>query len=102
MRENLVNLSIANQAQVFNQEIKGTNNFFKYKYNIFFFDPPFKENNFIEILERLYKDKCFNRKHVILIHREKNTKDDLEKILDVLMIRKYGRSKIIFGRFNLK
>ena len=31
LRENLINLSIVNQAQVFNQEIKSTNNFFEYK-----------------------------------------------------------------------
>ena len=37
LRENLINLSIINKAQVFNQEIKSTNNFFKYKYDLFFF-----------------------------------------------------------------
>ena len=37
LRENLINLSIVNKAQVFNQEIKSTNNFFKYKYDLFFF-----------------------------------------------------------------
>ncbi len=37
LRENLINLSIVNQAQVFNQEIKSTNNFFKNKYDLFFF-----------------------------------------------------------------
>ena len=36
LKENLINLSIANQAQVFNQDIKVTDNFFKYKYDIFF------------------------------------------------------------------
>ena len=102
MRENLFNLSIANKAQVFNQDIKNANNFYKYKYDIFFLDPPFKENNFIEILKKLHEKKCFNRKHIVVIHREKNTHDNLEKILEILMIRKYGRSKIIFGRFNLE
>ena len=100
LKENLINLSIVNQAQVFNQEIKNSNNFFKYKYDIFFFDPPFKENNFIKILEKLNKNKCFNDKHIVIIHREKNSSDDFEKILDIVMIRQYGRSKIIFGKFN--
>ncbi len=100
LKKNLINFSITSQAQIFNQEIKNANNLFKYKYDIFFFDPPFKENNFIEILDRLNKKKCFNNKHLVLIHREKNTHDKLEKILNVLMIRQYGRSKIIFGKFN--
>ena len=102
LKENLINLSIANQAQVFNQEIKSNNFFFKNKYDIFFFDPPFKENNFIEVLQKLNKNKCFNNKHLVIIHREKNTHDKLNEILNILMIRQYGRSKIIFGKFNLK
>tara|TARA_B100001121_G_scaffold23665_1_gene18294 strand:+ start:513 stop:1076 length:564 start_codon:yes stop_codon:yes gene_type:complete len=102
LKENLINLSIANQAQVFNQEIKNNNLFFKNKYDIFFFDPPFKENNFIEVLQKLNKNKCFNNKHLVIIHREKNTHDKLNEILNILMIRQYGRSKIIFGKFNLK
>ena len=102
LKENLIKLSIANQAQVLNQEIKNINIFFKNKYDIFFFDPPFKENNFIEILQKLNNNKCFNNKHLVIIHREKNTYDKLNEILNILMIRQYGRSKIIFGKFNLK
>jgi 16S rRNA (guanine966-N2)-methyltransferase len=100
LKENLINLSIFKQAQVFNQEIKDTNTFFKYKYDIFFFDPPFKENSFIEVLQKLNKNKCFNSKHLVIIHREKNTHDKFDEILNILMIRQYGRSKIIFGKFN--
>ena len=102
LKENLIKLSIANQAQVLNKEIKNINIFFKNKYDIFFFDPPFKENNFIEILQKLNNNKCFNNKHLVIIHREKNTYDKLNEILNILMIRQYGRSKIIFGKFNLK
>ena len=102
LKENLIKLSIANQAQVLNQEIKNINIFFKNKYDIFFFDPPFKENNFIEILQKFNNSKCFNNKHLVIIHREKNTYDKLNEILNILMIRQYGRSKIIFGKFNLK
>ena len=100
LKENLINLSIAKQAQVFNQEIKSTNIFLKYKYDLFFFDPPFKENDFIEVLRKLNKNKCFNNKHLVIIHREKNTHDKFDEILNILMVRQYGRSKIIFGKFN--
>ena len=102
LKENLINLSIAKQAQVFNQEIKSNNIFLKNKYDIFFFDPPFKNNDFIEVLQKLNKNKCFNNKHLVIIHREKNTHDNLNEILNILMIRQYGRSKIIFGKFNLE
>ena len=100
LKENLINLSIVNQAQVFNQEIKSTNNVFKYKYDLFFFDPPFRENDFIKVLQKLNKNKCFNNKHLVIIHREKNSHDKFDEILNILMVRQYGRSKIIFGKFN--
>ena len=100
LKENLINLSIAKQAQVFNQEIKSNNFFLKNKYDIFFFDPPFKNNDFIEVLQKLNKNKCFNNKHLVIIHREKNTHDKFDEILNILMVRQYGRSKIIFGKFN--
>ncbi len=100
LRENLVNLSIINQAKILDQEIKNCENYSKYKYDIFFFDPPFKNSDFIEILKKLNKSKCFNNNHIVLIHREKDTHDELEKILNILMVRQYGRSKIIFGKFN--
>ena len=38
---------------------------------IFFFDPPFKDNNFVENL-KLIKKKIFLPKHLVIIHREKN------------------------------
>ncbi len=100
LRENLINLSITNQAQVFNQEIKNTNNFFKYKYDLLFLDPPFRENDFIKVLQKLKKNKSFNNKHLVIIHREKNTHDKFDEILNILMVRQYARSKIIFGKFN--
>ena len=71
-----------------------------YKDNLFFFDPPFRENDFIKVLQKLNKNKCFNNKHLVIIHREKNTHDKFDEILNILMVRQYGRSKIIFGKFN--
>ena len=39
------------------------------------------------------------KKHVVIIHREKNL-DNFDNIINVLLVKKYGRSKIIFGLFN--
>ena len=100
LNKNLINLSIANQAQVFNQEIKSNNIFFNNKYDIFFFDPPFSDFNFLENLKTLRNIKIFKKDHIIIIHREKNVNDNFQNILDITMIRNYGRSKIIFGKFN--
>ena len=69
------------------------------KFDIFFLDPPFSDKSFLENLELINKKKIFKKNHIAIIHREKNTADNFSKALKPLIIRKYGRSKIIFGKF---
>ena len=70
------------------------------KFDIIFLDPPFAENRYIDELEKVYKLKAYNKNHLIVIHREKNTFENLTKIIKTLIVKEYGRSKIIFGVFN--
>ena len=72
----------------------------KIKYEIIFFDPPFAESYFIEELKIIRKLDIYSTNHLIIIHREENTEDKLSELLNILMIKKYGRSKIIFANFN--
>ena len=83
--------------------IPSENIFEKYrkdKYNIFFLDPPFNDNKFLQNLHFIKKHKFYNKKHIVIIHREKSSKDNLDSLLKTLIIKQYGRSKIIFGTFN--
>ena len=41
----------------------------------------------------------YKKKHLIIIHRENKTEDNLEKFINIILVRNYGRSKIIFGVF---
>ena len=71
------------------------------KATIFFFlDPPFKDIKFVNSLEILKRSKVYKTRHIVIIHREIETKDNLEKFLNILIVKKYRRSKIIFGTFN--
>ena len=70
------------------------------KFNIFFFDPPFIDKTYIENLIFIKKNKMYKNNHIIIIHRDKKTIDNLENYIDTLIIRNYGRSKIIFGLFK--
>ena len=45
-------------------------------------------------------NKMFQNRHIVILHREKKTLDELEKFIKILAIKQYGRSKIIFGVFN--
>ena len=102
LKINLNNLKIENQAEVFGEKIifflnKLTN---KDKFEIIFLDPPFTESFFIEELKTIRESSIYNKKHLIIIHRKEKSKDDLEKIINVLLTKNYGRSKVIFGIFN--
>ena len=100
LKRNIIKLSNKN-AVVFESKIENflqANN--KKKYEIIFFDPPFSDEEFILNLESLRKNKLFKQNHLIIIHREKKSNDNLKNILKVIKIKQYGRSKIIFGNFT--
>ena len=63
-------------------------------------DPPFADFKFINDLTSIKKNKIFQKKHIVIVHRERKTQDDFKNLLDVIEIKIYGRSKIIFGIFN--
>ena len=69
------------------------------KYDILFFDPPYADKKFVQNLFSLKKSKIFKKKHLIIIHRERNSEDNYENIIDLIILKKYGRSKLIFGSF---
>ena len=71
---------------------------FNEKFDIVFLDPPFKEKNLINIINKIKKEKILKKKHVLIIHREKGSKDDFDSNLNILLEKKYGRSKIIFAK----
>ena len=70
------------------------------KFHVFFFDPPFKDSSFLQNIKLIQKKKVFKKNHVIIIHREKKAIDDFKNLITIIEIKKYGRSKIIFGVFN--
>ena len=100
LERNLIRLSIAKKAFIINNKIENIFEMNKEKFNIFFLDPPFADNQYILNLSLIKKKKIYDNKHIIIIHREKRSKDNFSDIINILDIKKYGRSKIIFGVFN--
>ena len=45
------------------------------------------------------KKKIFETNHIVIIHRDKKTEENLENFLKIIETKQYGRSKIIFGVF---
>mgnify|MGYP006096126911 CR=1 FL=1 len=103
LKENIKHLKIEDKSKVFETKIIS---FFDQsnkndKYEFIFFDPPFSENFFINDLKIIQSFNIFSKNHLIIIHREKKSKDDLSSILNVINTKEYGRSKIIFANFKL-
>ena len=100
LRKNLVKLSLIDKAELFNEKIEEFLEHNKDKFNIIFFDPPFKDKIFIENLKNIKKKKFFKKEHLVIIHRERKCMDNFSIILNIKILKEYRRSKIIFGTLD--
>ncbi len=100
LKKNLDKFCFINKSRIHVDKIENTlNKNIEEKYNIFFMDPPFADNSFIENLKIIKKKNLFHKNHIIVIHRENKSKDKLDSHINIIQTKKYGRSKIIFGTF---
>jgi len=102
LKKNLEQLKIVKKTRVFENRVITFFNQLREndKYEIIFFDPPFSENFFIDELKMIKKYNIFNKNHLIIIHREAKSKDNLAELVDVIITKKYGRSKLLFANFK--
>ena len=103
LKKNIKKLKIGKKSKVYETKIisfLGQSNE-REKYEIIFFDPPFSESFFVEELKIVKSSNIYKKKHIIVIHRENKSKDNLSENMNIIMTKNYGRSKIIFGNFNL-
>ena len=97
LKMNIVSLKVEQQTSIYSLNII---NFFKDikslgKFDIVFLDPPYKNNDFHNFLEIL-KNKFLSKKHIVLIHREKNSENNAVKKFNIVENKIYGRSEIFF------
>tara|TARA_B100000900_G_scaffold357140_1_gene327263 strand:+ start:1181 stop:1747 length:567 start_codon:yes stop_codon:yes gene_type:complete len=98
LRKNLDSLNSFDNFKIIENDINKINFFanLQEKFNIVFLDPPYKDKNLEDLLNKIYKSKILYKKSVIIIHRHKNEKDNFPKQFKVIEEKKYGISKIIF------
>ena len=97
LKMNIVSLKVEQQVRIYSLNII---NFFKDikslgKFDIVFLDPPYKNNDFYNFLEILKKN-FLSKKHLVLIHREKNSDNNAVKEFNIVENKIYGRSEIFF------
>ena len=100
LEKNLEYLSLIKKSIVVNDDVV---NFLESnistQYDIIFLDPPFAEKKILGDLQLIRQRKIYKTDHLIVIHREIGSFDQLIKILNILTTKEYGRSKIIFAKF---
>ena len=101
LEDNLIKLSIQKKVNIFFNSVEDMLEKNKRKkFNIFFFYPPFSDKKYMENLGFIKNNKMYEKKHILIIHREKNTRDNFENKISVIREKNYGRSNITFGVFK--
>ena len=68
------------------------------KFDLIFCDPPFKDKNMGKLIELIFNKNLLKENGVIVLHRNKATKEKLPNNFKILDERVYGISKILFGK----
>ena len=100
LKKNIDQLSLNKKAQIINENaynINRTNLIYK-NFDLIFLDPPFKDAKINQLVAEIKKLKITNKKTLIIIHRNKKLEEQISKDLTILREKKYGLSKIIFGK----
>ena len=101
LKKNIQTLNCSKNAKIIDKDIfclEQTNIDLK-NYEFVFLDPPYKERKIKLLLEIIKKSKILKRDSTILIHRDKKFIDEFPESFKVIINKKYGRSKILFGKF---
>ena len=98
LKKNLNNLESINNYEIIEHNIYSDElyNELKYKFDLIFLDPPYKDKNIKFILMKIKTQQILNKKGIIILHRHKNAADIFPEEFKVLEEKKYGISKIIF------
>ena len=100
LKKNLSNLKTVKNYSIIEKNIFIGLDFLenKEKFDIIFLDPPYKEKKIDTMLNNLSKFKALKQDGIIIIHRHKKEEDNFPEKFKIIEEKKYGISKIIFGK----
>ena len=100
LKKNLSNLKLDKKYEVIEQNIFTGLKLTKSNYDIIFLDPPYKDKNISELIDKIFEINLLSKSGIIITHRNKNVKDKYSKNFRILEEKTYGISKISFGNLN--
>ena len=101
LEKNIEKLKLKNKTKIFSSDVITLieeQNIFESKFHLIFCDPPFENTNIEKLIELIFNRNLLKKNGIIILHRNKNTKEKLPNCFKILDKRIYGMSKIIFGR----
>ena len=98
LRKNIKNLNLEEKTKIYSINVLSfaQNAKLEKKIDMIFLDPPYNDKEYIRIIEIIKKKDILNKKHVVVLHREKGSGNNLTRNLNVIENRVYGRSEIFF------
>ena len=102
LKKNIEELKVKNKIKIFFNdifELIEKQNISESKFDLIFCDPPFKDTNIEKLIELIFNKNLLNKNGIIILHRNKTTKEKLPNYFKIVDERIYGISKIIFGKF---
>ena len=102
LEKNIEKLKLKNKVKIFFDdvfEIIKKKNISESKFDLIFCDPPFKDINIEKLIELVFNKKLLSKNGIIILHRNKTTREKLPNCIEIVEERTYGLSKIIFGKF---
>ena len=102
LEKNIKKLKVKNKVKIFFSdifEVIEKEKISESKFDLIFCDPPFKDINIEKLINLIFNKNLMNKNGIIVLHRNKNTKEKLPNCFKIIDERIYGVSKIIFGKF---
>ena len=102
LKKNIEKLKIENKTKVFYSDIFNlinTQSHLMPKFDLIFCDPPFKNTDIEELFKLIFNKNLLRKNGIIVLHRNKTTKENFPNFFNILDVRIYGISKIFFGNF---
>ena len=100
LKKNLSNLKLDKKYEIIEQNIFNGLKLAKSNYDIIFLDPPYKDKNISELIDKIFEINLLSKSGIIITHRNKNVKEKYSKNFRILEEKTYGISKISFGNLN--
>ena len=100
LKKNLSNLKLDKKHEVIEQNIFTGLKLTRINYDIIFLDPPYKDRNIAELIDKIFEINLLSKDGIIILHRNKRVKEKYSKNFNILEEKTYGISKILFGNLN--